>query len=288
MSIAKPTDEELRELFFLFPEGKAAADRMPQIEPLKLGNAELDRFVAALGNIPEAYSRQWVRKQLAEAAEYFCNGYALQKYPRPSETARRFAAIQAAAQSLIQALEPNGAMTSDIQAYLQIAADEYGSRVRRPVDVGLYDIPWNFWSAYKLPSVIESVRLIEHWAELAQARLQRNVEENKRKKRTGNLGDPAVRVLVHRLALSWIYVRGEVFIGFTSFAREFIEAMKERLTDAQRSHFEHIGNKLSHASSEQAIRNHLRSFLAKLAASKANQAAKKNRGVVKPKRGKNR
>lgn len=294
MSISDPTDEELRELFFLFPQNKSAAARNPDIEPIRLADEQIDNFLNGIWNVPDAGagSRNWVRKELVEAVEYFCSHYYFQEYPSPSATMRKLESIQAATRKLIQSLgvqdKSPESMPSDIQSYLQIAADEYGWHIgKRAANL---TTAWNFWSAYKLPSIISGVQLLDHWTVLALSELQRNIAEKKKAKRTGNyLGDSAIRVLIHQLARVYMHAHSkrpgtDTDGPFIRFASAFIEAMKENVTEAQRAHFAHIDHTLS--VSPDAIRNHLRGFNARLAASAANQAAKTKK-KVKSKRGKN-
>ena len=271
MSIANPTDAELRELLNLYGVEKPTP-LMPQIEPIRLTDIQLTKSLEQVGVLPDDSSRKRVQRELTEAAEYFLSEYYFQAIAAPSVTERKLKAIQAAARKLILALGPwdrfPQTIESAVQSYLRIAAEEYGARVGLPAGVDPREVYWNFWPVYKLPSAVSGLRLIEHWGALAQANLRAQVKQSKREGTAGNRGKTAVRVLIHRLVLVWWNATGH-FPGvgvnaatekadgpFIRFAADFLDAMKQSLTDTQRAH--HVGVETALSISPDAIRDHTR------------------------------
>ena len=166
---------------------------------------------------------------------------------------------------------------------LQQAATEYGRKVGRPAGCNPQEIPWNFWDAYRLPSAIDSVALIAHWATLAEGLIQRYAELDKedraRSGRTGTyLGKPAARVLIHALANIWGNAKGKPpsdnHPPFIKFATQFVWCLKSNLTDKQRRYVPTIEDELDNLTSTDAVRAHLRTYLGRLRREKMAKLAK--------------
>ena len=304
MSIAKPTDEELRDICAPFLGKKTADARMPSIPEIRFSNAEVSELLKLLGRDTADINHQ----ELLNAGRWFPDALYLQELQSNSELEKAFAGIQNAALSLLEKLGVKGGSTTriphSVSAYLQIAACEYGIRVGRPRT--REQMPWNFWEAYKLPSVIVGVSLLEHWAGMARDRLRAGILRHAAEKQRRNPGATAMRVLIHKLAFVWRHTTGEwPGAGFSSsrgtadgpfirFALRYLEFMRKNITAEHRQHVPCIDAELTVARRARqaqsanyarhenerirdSIRVHLKSFKRRLASSKSSQMARSPR-----------
>jgi len=153
---------------------------------------------------------------------------------------------------------------------MRIAAEKYGQQVVDTTERRGWDVPWNFWPAYRLPSAIQSVELLEHWAKMAKEMVDADVGKSK-----GSRGKSSARVLVHRLALAWLHARKQppgrgydpinsrADGPFIRFASRFVEIMRLNVPPSLRTQLPTIDRELN-ALTPDAIRGHLRLFLRRL------------------------
>lgn len=281
MSIAKPTEEELRGLYFLFQQNTRPVPRFPVVLPIELSESELEELIAPLR--PKARhghtNEIWFRTQLAAAGKGFPAALYQQNRPAISETERRFKRIQSAANNLLESLGVTGkssrGLSDEIETWMQVAAEMYGAKVGTPSDVEPTAIPFGFWTAYKVPSVIVGIGLLEHWSGIAQEELRVFIKPRRSVKRT-NAGDTAIRVLIHCLAGFWWQWHGNVPWGgynvskgtadgpFIRFAEKYLQLMRKNISQEHRKVFS--GNKLDSALtlSKNSIASHLRGFKARI------------------------
>jgi hypothetical protein len=275
MSIREPSQTELREFYALYPRDAVAAAREPTIKPLRLTNKHLDDLTATMGVIDAQSGSERVRRSLSEAAEYFTSSLWLQEAPALSKVERELRQIATSARKLSRLVlnDPSNThqMTYAIRGWLHMAADEYGARVGRPPEIDRYAIPWNYWSACKLPSILQSIDLLEHLAELAALQVRRELAGKSKGSAFGAAKREAMRVLVHRLALAWLhakgtppgdgtdaYNKGKASGPFIRFAHRFISILRKVVTEEQRRYLPTIDDELS--VTPDMIRAHLRVF----------------------------
>lgn len=280
MSISEPTDEELRELYFLFRQNKPSDPRMPIIPEITITDQQVTELISLLA--PKYPLHPLRMKELIDPGRYFPDSLYRQKFPSHSEIQLRFEKIQRAALALLDALGVTSASTTklppEVTSYLQIAAADYGEHVGRPEGINRKDLHWEFWPACKLPSVITSISLLEHWAGMARDRQESEVNRRKAEPKRTHSGDSAFRVLIHRLALVWLNTHGTApGAGFSSshgraqgpfieFAAAYLGAMQKHITPEHRRYLPTIDKEL--ARNKDSIRTQLLHFKRRLSKTK--------------------
>ena len=227
--------------------------------------------MALLGEPAEPGPRDHIRQQLVEAAEYYCNSLWHQETIAPSIASKTIGNICSAARRLLDSFDSSSLQTRlYVQSFMRIAAEKYGQQVMDTTERRAWDVPWNFWAAYRLPSAIHSVELLDHWAKMAKEMIDADVG-----KRKGNRGKSAARVLVHRLALAWLHARkhppgaGYDAINmraegpFIRFASRFVELLKLNVPLSLKTQLPTIDQELDDLTPG-AIRGHVRLFLRRL------------------------
>ena len=227
--------------------------------------------MALLGEPAEPGPRDHIRQQLVEAAEYYCNSLWHQETIAPSIASKTIGNICSAARRLLDSFDSSSLQTRlYVQSFMRIAAEKYGQQVMDTTERRAWDVPWNFWAAYRLPSAIHSVELLDHWAKMAKEMIDADVG-----KRKGNRGKSAARVLVHRLALTWLHARkhppgaGYDAINmraegpFIRFASRFVELLKLNVPLSLKTQLPTIDQELDDLTPG-AIRGHVRLFLRRL------------------------
>ena len=273
MNIKNPSDEELRELVYQFKETSFHSPYapLPQFERIRLTNEQISELLALLGGTEEPEPRNYSRRQLVEAAEYYCDSLWHQETISPSVAAKKLSNVCSGARKLLNSFDDSSLQTRlYVQSFMRIAAEKYGHQVMSTTERRGWDIPWNFWTACRLPSAVQSVELLEHWAEMAKEMLQPDIGKSKR-----NRGKSAARVLIHRLALAWLHARrrppgaGYDTINskadgpFIRFASRFVELLRLNVPPSLRTQLPTIDHELS-TLTPGAIRGHLRLFLKRL------------------------
>lgn len=271
MTIADPTEEEVRELYFLFAPDKVAQPRLPSVPELVLASQDVTALMRVLDERRNTrIARSYLEEHLTQAARYFPRDLYLQERPSASALDARFRSMQKAAWKLLEVLTVRSARPSEmrddeIAARLQMAASTYGSRIGHPEPSPPPEtIHWNFWETCKLPSVITGVSLLEHWATMVREQLR-----TERRKGRRNRGNTAFRVLVHRLALVWLHNGGKRpgagyslsrggESAFTRFVRQYLKAMLSVIRDEHLRYTPTIAAQLKR--SDDSIRGQLRVF----------------------------
>ena len=267
MSVENPTKQELQELLFRFPESnsKSRYQRLPVIPPIELRNVQVTKLVKLLGKLKNPELEGHIRQQIKDAAKYFPNELMLQNLPAPSHLIRKFKGIQSAAVCLRKKLNniDDTLLKSSVFAFLLQGIDEYAHRIRQLPDCADTDIPWNFWTAYRLPSALQSIELLEHWTGLAIERLTKVMNSNKQEwqqrgyqgKRT-HKGKSATRVLIHRLAIIWSTGKGILPVarlgtqmntrttGFVKFSSQFVKSVEANVTKKHEAYLPQIKKEL--------------------------------------------
>ncbi|MBI3918166.1 MAG: hypothetical protein HY322_14315 [Betaproteobacteria bacterium] len=274
MSVKNPSDEELRDILFRFNETNVGWPyELVPFEQSYLTPEQIEYLVRLLGT---TRAGDHVRQELAEIAECYCRDLWFQEKPSPSEIKRRLTQIQTSAHKLLRSFHARDDSSQQakafVQSYMRLATSEYARRMKEEYPEFARDTPWNFWTAYRLPSAIQSVELVEHWAESAIAIVDRESRPKGRVVKTKkNVGKTAARALVRSLAGVWRHAHGE-FPGagysttkreadspFTRFTLKFIKFLRANVTADRRRHLPNIDNELSDLTAD-AIRGHLRTF----------------------------
>lgn len=296
MSIAQPTDAELRELFGIDEPRKARCPFFP--DPILLSDTHIESLlVTQLGNPSDPGRRRWVMEEIKATAESFLSDVALQSSNTPTASRDQLKRIQSAARELRAALAWDGESFETIpydpaHTWLRQAAEHYRGRVKLPQGVSPYDVPWNYWESWKLPSSIAGVRLLELWAQDARDL----VKEKSDPVRRGPASRHTLRVTVHRLCLCWMHAYGappgagikvvdQLAIEnrdrylpdgpFTRFAVEFFENMRQCASEKQMSDYPPLERLLN--PSRHTIRKYIQLFKHRLKG-KAGTPKRRRRG----------
>ena len=226
---------------------------LPQFERIRLTDQQIGELLALLGVPEKPGPRDYIRQQLIEAAEYYCDSLWHQETIAPSVAVKNLTNFSKAARKLLSSFnDPSLQTRLYVQSFMRIASEKYGQQVMDTAERRQWSVPWNFWTAYRLPSAIQSVELLEHWAEMAKKILQPDIGKSK-----GNSGKSAARVLIHRLALAWLQARNQppgagydtinakADGPFIRFASKFVELLKVNIPLSLRAQLPTIDRELS-------------------------------------------
>lgn len=285
MSVGNPSEKELRDILFLFEETNIDS---PYYPPFILGtppnDAQLGELTKLLG-VPAL--TEWTRKELIETAEAFCLSLSHQEAIPLKYAKKRIEVIRNSARKLLDTFNviesssrKNKASVKKyasahtipfIQPFMRMGASEYARNIHQQYPDLARMVPWNFWGAYRLPSAIQSVELLEHWAELAIVHLD-NLDK-KSGARKGNQGKIAARVMIQRLARAWQSAKGALpGAGYSThrtradgpfirFSLEFIEQLRTNATAEQKGYLPSFDKELN-GLTEDSIRGHLKAYKA--------------------------
>jgi hypothetical protein len=269
MSIQKPSEQELRDHYFIFDNNKPRElGWRPKIEPVRLADKTVDDLLKTLRPFSTSVQTDYIRQKISEAAEYYWRTLWEQTAPSPAKALTRLTKVQNAAK-VLTAHTGSQSRAADrldyhIQSYLLSAADEYGQQVGKP-EAASQEIPWMFWSRFRLPSAITSVALIEHLAGLAKKQIEARVQLDGRKTKKASIAN---RVLIDRLALVWMSAKGspppDDSVLFYQLASRFVLGVEARLTPQHRRLLPTIQSEIEKLKKPNVVRWHLRRFLLRL------------------------
>lgn len=294
MGVSAPSDRELRDIVYQFEETSdyCPYPAIPDMPPLLLTAGQVERVMTILGD-PR---RRNVEKELREAAKYFPNALWTQDNPAPSHVQRKIKEIQNRALALRESFEniQSLQMKMSVFSFLRQGVEIYRDTLASEHNIAALNLPWNFWTAHKLPSTIAAIEMLEHLAGLASVTLDRIIRQDALQRRgRRNSGRTAARVLIMNLALAWLHTKGcwpfagpDTYVRtrnarFMKFCRTFLAETKTLVTDVHRSYLPNIDRELTlNGPAIQGHLNRLKRIVAHYA--KEESAAKAGKGSVIP------
>ena len=181
----------------------------------RLTRAQINALIEIAGGLPDPTSRDDVTKRLRGIGNRFVRSRAWQRQPTPSDLAKKFHAIENAADRLLKALSlPEGTDSDEIPPAilrpLERAADRYGQKIGSYPD--LIPFEWDiegetyvdYLGSEKLRTIVAGVRQLKAWAKDESRRARLTVKQKKARSRTRHSGDEAMQELIGDLIRLWI------------------------------------------------------------------------------------